>query len=424
MTLKQSPADFLVEEILAAAVREAIRDRPAALALYRLAKENLTTPQAAAALARALGVRPGQVAHAGLKDRHARAVQHVTARADAMKAGAAPESLQGPGWRAERIGWLDEPMTAAAIEANRFGITVRGLSREACRRMDEAARLLAVRPVEQHPDVTVGAPTAPAPSCLHPSVPSSLLFVNYFGDQRFGSARHGRGFLAKHLVRGEFEEALRLAIATWHRKDAKRVKEFHRAVAESWGRWDELLPRLPQCPERRAIERLAAAPGDFRGAFAALPYDFQEMAVHAYQSHLWNATARRLVTERCSAGPMLAADDPFGQMLFPAARAVPPELADLELPVLGRGSALCPPWRAAAEAVLAEEGVTAEMLRIPGLRRPQFAEVPRRLMAEASGFSLSAAGPDENNSRRLKRIVAFQLPRGSYATVLLRALGQ
>jgi len=424
MTLKQSPADFLVEEILAAAVREAIRDRPAALALYRLAKENLTTPQAAAAVAKALGVRPGQVAWAGLKDRHARTVQHVTAPADAVKAGDNLAVIQGRGWRAERIGWLDEPITAAAIEANRFGITVRGLSREACRRMDEAAQWLAVRPVEQHPDLAAGTPSAPAPSCLRPCGPSSLLFVNYFGDQRFGSARHGQGFLAKHLVRGEFEEALRLAIAVWHRKDSRRTKEFKRAAAESWGRWAEALDRLPRCPERRAIEHLAAAPGDFRGAFAALPYDFQEMAVHAYQSHLWNATARHLVTERCSAGPMRAAEDPFGEMLFPAARAVPAELVGLDLPLLGHNSMLREPWRASAEAVLAEEGVTTEMLRIPGLRRPQFAEVPRRLMAEASGFSLSAAGPDENNPCRLKRIVAFRLPRGSYATVVLRALGQ
>ncbi|MBE3100172.1 MAG: tRNA pseudouridine(13) synthase TruD [Planctomycetes bacterium] len=424
MTLKQSPADFLVEEILAAAVRETLRDRPAALALYRLAKENLTTPQAAAALAKALGVRPGQVAWAGLKDRHARTVQHVTAPAHAVKAGGNLAQIQGRDWQAERLGWLDEAITAAAIEANRFGITVRGLSREACRRMHEAAQLLAATPVERPPDLTVAAQAAPAPSRLRPFVPSSLLFVNYFGDQRFGSARHGRGFLARHLVRGEFEEALRLAIAVWHRKDSRRMKEFKRAAAESWGRWADALARLPRCPERQAVEHLASAPGDFRGAFAALPYDFQEMAVHAYQSHLWNAIARHLVTERCSAGPMLAAEDPFGEMLFPAARAVPAELADLELPVLGRGSALREPWRASAEAVLAEEGVTTEMLRIPGLRRPQFAEVPRRLMAEASGFSLSAAGPDENNPRRLKRIVAFQLPRGSYATVVLRALGQ
>jgi len=413
VTIKQSPDDFLVEEILTESVRSKVRTQRGGHALYRLTKEGLTTPQAAAAAAKALGVRPGLVAYGGLKDRHARTVQHVTAPVDAIKAPAS-EKAEGPGWQIERLGRLDAPITAEAIEANRFRITVRDLAQEACDRMDEAARLLTLSPQDVPRRSRVGLEQS-----------GERLFVNYFGDQRFGSARHGRGFLAKHLVRGEFEDALRLAIAVWHRKDSRRTKEFKRAVSQSWGRWSDALANLPPCPERRAVEHLASAPTDFRGAFAALPYDFQEIAVHAYQSHLWNATARRLVDARCSdPGPVLVADDPFGKMHFPAALFVPPDLVSLDLPVLGHGSVLREPWKSAAEAVLAEEGVTTEMLRIPGLRRPQFAEVPRPLFARASGFELSACSPDEAHPHRLKRTVAFDLPRGSYATVVLRALGQ
>jgi tRNA pseudouridine13 synthase len=422
MTIRQSPADFLVEELLAPSVARQVRDRPAAFALYRLTKENLTTPDAIAAAAKSLGLRPGQIAYAGLKDRHARTVQHVAAslvRAGLHRsAGGAPApsgewppaSAQGPGWRIERIGWLDDPLTAEAIHANRFRITVRDLGDDACRRMDEAVRLL-----------TCGA------GQHHPSLPQArIVFVNYFGDQRFGSARHGRGFLARHLVRGEFEEALRLAIATWARKDGRRQKDFKRAAAKDWGNWPDLAANLPPCPQRRAVEHLAASPGDFCGAFAALPYGFQELAVHAYQSHLWNATARRLVGRRCT-GPVLAAADPFGEMLFPAAAGIPADLRDLELPLLGRGSELRGPWKTSAQAVLQEEGITTDRLRIPGLRRPRFAEVPRRLFVEAASFSLSPSEPEVPQGKRpprLTRTVAFELPRGSYATVVLRALGQ
>jgi tRNA pseudouridine13 synthase len=328
--------------------------------------------------------------------------------------GALAESAEGPGWRVERIGWLDAPLTAEAIAANRFRITVRDLAPAACARMDEAVRLLAPAEGQDNPALPVGA--------RRTGVPASLIFVNYFGDQRFGSARHGRGFLAKHLIRGEFEEALRLAIAAWARKDSRRQKEFKRAVAEGWGRWPALAEKLPRCPERRAVEHLAASPADFRGAFAALPYGFQELAVHAYQSHLWNAAARRLVAERCT-GPAITARDPFGEMIFPAAAGIPKELRDLEVPLLGRGSALREPWGPAAEAVLAEEGIATEMLHIPGLRRPQFGEVPRRLFVSAESFGLSAPVP-EGDPPRWCRTVAFDLPRGAYATVVLRALGQ
>ena len=409
MTIKQSPSDFIVEELLAPEVAAALGERAAAHAVYRLTKEGLTTPDAAATLARALGVRPGQVAYAGLKDRHARTIQHISV----PTAGKAdlPADAEGPGWRAERIGWTDAPLSADAIAANRFTIIVRDLSREACRRMDEAAAMLTLTPAPDARDLTVAARK------------SEMLFVNYFGDQRFGSARAGRGFLAAHLVRGEFEDALRLAIGVWGRKDSKRQKEFRRAVAEGWGRWAEILPRLSACPERAAVEHLAAHPDDFAGAFAALPYGFQELAVHAYQSHLWNATAQRLMTDRCP-GAAITAADPFGEMVFPAAAGVPADLATLDLPVLGRDSILREPWKPAAESVLAAEGLTTDRLRIPDLRRPQFGEAPRPLFARATSFDMSQPQADETHPKRLRRTLSFDLPRGAYATVVLRALGE
>jgi len=401
MTIKRSPNDFLVDEILSGPYTEGIRHEPRAFALYRLTKQGRSTPEAAGALACVLGVPPGQVAHAGLKDKHAATTQYVTA-----PARESPEAADGPGWRAERVGWVDAPIMAEAIAANRFCIVVRDLAHEACEWMAAAARLL-------------------TPEDRGASAAAKCVFVNYFGDQRFGSARHGRGFLARHLVRGEFEEALHLALATWARKDNRAVKEFKRAVADGWGRWQDLAARLRRCPERRAIEHLAQAPGDFAGAFAALPYGEQELAVHAYQSYLWNTTARRLVAARCAGpGPVLAAKDPFGEMLFPAPQNVPADLTDLDLPVLGRDTALGEPWRAAAEETLAEEGITTALLRIPGLRRPQFGEAPRRLFVSATGFEMAPPEKDDQGPRRLKVTLRFDLPRGAYATVLLRALGQ
>ncbi len=32
--------------------------------------------------------------------------------------------------------------------------------------------------------------------------------VNYFDSQRFGSLKHGQGYIAKDLIRGDFEAAL------------------------------------------------------------------------------------------------------------------------------------------------------------------------------------------------------------------------
>ncbi|MBI3831128.1 MAG: tRNA pseudouridine(13) synthase TruD [Planctomycetes bacterium] len=410
MSIKKSPADFQVDEVLAAELAARISSAPGPFALYKLAKEGLATPEAAGLIAKKLGAGPGAVAYAGLKDKHAQTTQHVTlklASPDAL----APSAESGPYWSLERLGYLDAPLTAEAIAANRFRIVLRNLTPEACADMDEAARLLAAGD-------------------------GTLRVVNYFGDQRFGSARHGQGFLAKHLLKGEFEAALKLAIATDARKDRREDKEAKRLIAKKWGRWAELLRELPRrnSPERRALERLANSSGDFRAAFTALPYFQQQLCVYAYQSHLWNAVARRLVADRCAdLGPVLEADDPFGMMLFPAAESVPEDLRALELLLFGYKTELAEPWKAAAEAVLAEEGIATSELRIPGVRRPFFGEVPRPLFVAVSKFALDTPETDETvppppkgslKALRHKRAVSFELPRGAYATVVLRALGQ
>jgi len=401
LTIKRQPSDFQVIEHLEAAWQAKVVTEPRAFAVLRLQKEGLATPEAAVQVARTLKCKSGAVAYAGLKDKHAQTTQHFTLRLDQIEAGALPEKLSGPGWQAERLGYCEAPIASDAIAANEFTIVVRGMTKESCRDMDQAADLLRFSP-------------------------DAMRIVNYFGDQRFGSARHGQGFLAKQLIKGEFEAALKLRIATTARKDRQSQKDVRRAIAAGWGNWKELLKQLPNCPERPCIVRLADSPKDFRGAFAALPYFEQQLCVYAYQSHLWNATARKMVAQLCAPlGPVLAADDEYGELLFPTVAALPPALAHIELPLFAKQTEAVEPWKAAAEAVLAEEGLEMRDLAIPGLRRPFFGEVLRHFSVEACNFSISAPSKDrERGGALLERTLKFKLPRGAYATVLLRALGQ
>src|SRR5262249_25419253 len=149
--------------------------------------------------------------------------------------------------------------------------------------------------------------------------------------------------------------------------------------------------------------------------------------VEAYQSHLWNAIARDFVQQNCGQpGQVIEADDPYGVMVFPSSANILPELIDLNLPLLSRRTALMEPWKESAEAVLAAEEVTLRDLRIPGMDKPFFGEAPRRLFVDATDFSLGNPQKDETDEsgRRFRRRVVMTLPRGAYATVVLRALGQ
>ena len=401
MIIKRHPEDFFVEELLSRETASKISDEPGPCALYRLTKRSLGTDEAIERLAAKLRLSPGRIGYAGLKDKHALTVQYVSVVFPQGGRENAPAFLETPGWKLERIGWLADPISIEDIDGNKFRVTARHLTRRQCGWIEEAREFLSV-----------------------PSGRSKLLlFVNYYGDQRFGSARHGRGFAAHHLVKGDFEEALRLLIATPDRKDSKKGKEAKRAIAAGWGAWKSIAKALQPCPERRVVERLAETEGDFRRGFAGVPPFIRQMTIEAYQAWLWNEIARRFVEHQCAA-PFVRNSSQFGDLIFPEAASVWSAISSLVIPLLSPRTKLEEPWKAAAESVLAEEGIAMDELRVPGLRKPYFGEIPRALFAEAREFSLGPAEPDESvtDRRIFKRRLRFYLPRGSYATVLLRAL--
>lgn len=408
MTIRRQPEDFVVEERLRESVRAALRpaaDASAPHAIFELRKTGLSTPNAIDSLARELRIRPGATSYAGLKDRHARTLQHVSALVDPATVAAIGEKglARGDGagasWHARPIGWMREPLVAEHIDGNRFTIVVRDLARNTTHELDRRAHVLRDG--------------------------DGLLVVNYFGDQRFGSARHGEGFAAKHLVRGEFEAALKLLVATPARKDQGATRTMTRVAASHWGDWKRILADVPRMPERAAFELLGKG-RDFREAFAALPSFTQIICVEAYQSHLWNEVARRLVTKLGDEKTRLERDDPFGLLTFPYSRIVPEEMRTLNLPLFSPDTQFETAWASEAEAVLAEEGVTMEGLTIPGLKKPYFGEAPRMLFIRAEEFAMDKPVADtfDRTGKRFARTIRFNLPRGAYATVVLRALGQ
>lgn len=405
MTIRRVPTDFRVEEIATAAFRESLRPAPGAPtlhAIYHLEKTSLSTPEATARLAKSLAIKPGEIAHAGLKDKHAFTIQHISAKArDLASADRFSPEITAPAIRASLIGWAALPVDASIIESNHFEIVIRCLSRETSDRMTRHAVALA------------------------DAGPCSLLVTNYFGEQRFGSARHGKGFAAAHLVRGDFETALKLLIATPARKDTGARRAFTRAAATHWGRWNELLAAAPPSPHRRAIEVLASG-GSFVDAFAALPMIDQRLCVDAYQSWLWNQAAGELLRQSFAPDPSstLEVATNYGPLIFARTDGVPTHLTQLITPLPRKGAPINGDWARALDLILSRESLCLEQLDIPSLRRPRFDPGDRPLFVRATNFSLSAPAPDEFANGRLARVATFDLPSGAYATIVLRALGQ
>lgn len=377
-------------------------------AVYRLSKRSVTTIDATGALGRALGVGSGAVRHAGLKDKHALTVQHVSVPVgEGGVAGGVPAGpVEGAGWRAEPVGVMDRALSAGDIERNEFEITVRGLTRAGNQRLGASVRARAGLGGERGGEV---------------------LLINAFGSQRFGSARAGAGWVASRLVEGDFLGAVRLAVATPSRKDTGVQREFARVAGASWEAivaggsrpeaWARLAGSLPACPQRAAVEALGRGQSA-REAYAALPTYLQELHVDAYQSWLWNRAAALACGTTC---------DPRGGVVQPGREAIESIGGEPVLAMPAPGVELRAGLGGHLAAVLAQEGLSAERLVVPGLRRPRFESFDRALLVRARGFAVEKAEPDELDGRAgvvtLKRLVRFWLPAGSYATVVLGAIG-
>ncbi len=111
---------------------------------------------------------------------------------------------------------------------------------------------------------------------------------NYFDDQRFGSVGFSRQFIGHAWLIGDYERALKLALADPNPFDHSGTKVQKAIIRESWGRWPELKARLERSSERSIVTYLVDHPTDYRGAFARLRRELRTLYFSAFQSHLWN----------------------------------------------------------------------------------------------------------------------------------------
>jgi tRNA pseudouridine13 synthase len=73
-----------------------------------------------------------------------------------------------------------------------------------------------------------------------------------------------------------------------------------------------------------------------------------------------------------------------------------------------------------ARDVLKEEGLALEDLKIRGLASMYFGRGSRRAIVVPQNLVMTDPEPDERNAKKLKVTLKYDLPRGSYATLLVK----
>jgi len=383
MKLKRLVEDFRVEEL--PLVESGGRGR---FVFYRLTKRGMGTLEAVEAVCRRWNVAGRRLSYGGLKDRHAVTTQYLTI----LEGPERP--LRETGFDLEPLGRIDQPYGPALFRGNRFAVVIRSLSRE------DAAR--AVRAVGQLP--RDGLP-------------------NYFDDQRFGSVGFSGGFIARAWLAGDHEQALRLAIAEPNPADRPDTKQEKTILRECWGNWAEAKARLERSHARSLVTYLADHPVDFRGAFARVRRELRSLYFSAYQSHLWNLTLGRMIDRltrpeqrvpiefKVATLPIHRGLDTVQSALFHASR-LPLPASRTPLPAEG-------PEREAALEVVAAEGFAWEDLRVKHLKDVFFSKGVRPALFHAANLT-HALEDDELEPGRKKLRLEFELPKGAYATLVVK----
>jgi tRNA pseudouridine13 synthase len=356
---------------------------------FQMEKRDLSTFEAIGRIARALGVRASEIGSAGLKDSRAVARQTLSI------SGVTPDrvaKLDVPGVQVKWVTRHGNKLRIGHLRGNRFVVRVRGVRPGA---LDAATRALAV--LEKR-----GVPNA-------------------FGPQRFG-VKGDTDAVGRALLRGDAKAALDAIVLGPESPDTgASVRDARAAYLE--GRFADAHGLFPPGfdTERGVVRALAESRGDAARAAARIPRHLRFLYFTAYQARLFNRCLDRRLEEidRIFEGD-LAVKHVNGAVFAVVDPAVEQPRADaFEIspsgPVFGY-KMIRPSGREAEieDAVLAEEG-GVDLQRFDG------ASPGIRLKGERRAYRFPIRDvtlAEEGDSL----VLSFFLPRGCYATAVLREL--
>lgn len=384
MRIKQRLDDFRVRELL---VEGYLAER-GEHRVYRVTKRKLTSFDAAKELAHAAGVPASEVAIAGLKDRQGVTAQYMTIRRGR------DVQFRAPDLSVETVGFAAEPLASAHSLGNAFEVTLRGL---------------------MQPDLDL----------LRENVPAlrGAGLVNYFDEQRFGNLRHGQGWIAQQLMRGEHEAALQRLLASHSDHDDPSAQAFKRALIEHWGDWSECREIAGRFGQHHSVfEYLKSAPEDFAGAFFHISSRLRLIHLYAFQSHIWNRAVADCVRSFVPLEQRVVLEGVEGPLVYPAQPPPPQAPRSFRLPGPRLEDVADPDQRRWLEDALSRERMVADDFAIEGVSGFQLKGEDRELWIEPRHLRVRPAERDTLNFGAYAVKVRFELPRGAYATLVVRRL--
>ena len=218
------------------------------------------------------------------------------------------------------------------------------------------------------------------PGIIAESLERPSFTENYFDEQRFSSHNV---VIGKALLKKDFAEAARLL------------------------------------EHASCLYHLEQHPRDYIGALKTLPIRLLRMYVNAFQSSLWNRTVAAYLQKEAHIKKRVESTQ--GELVFVDH---PEKWRDLQIPLIGFGEVLSDNVLIAAiiERLLQQEGITPRDFIIKQIPELTIEGEPRHIVVPVIDLHLGTPQDDELNPGQKKLAMMFTLPKGSYATMLMKRI--
>ncbi|MEM0074429.1 MAG: tRNA pseudouridine(13) synthase TruD [Candidatus Micrarchaeaceae archaeon] len=380
-TAKKTAEDFIVKEIIdTGTVLEKDKQYKAAdlkeqetsdskFTVFILQKKNWNTIQALTTIAKKVLRGKKSIGYAGVKDRRAITVQLASIY------GTSPEALMRVHIKDISINgaWLGKRVELGSNIGNAFEVRIAD-----CETPENINRVLAE---------------------LNGMMP------NFFGEQRFG-IRGNNHEIGMHILRNELEEAaLAFLTSVENEKDNKAVAARNE-LKESMN-FAKALNDFPRylVPERIMLSHLAKTNGDFAGALRSLPRGILIMFIHAVQAYIFNKELEHRIKNDDFEASVHCGENFYG---FPDVEKIS---ANGKYPIAGIIGYDSKDINEYEKDLLAEMQISKESFKIRSMPELSMKGAYRPLLVNFKNEQHAIQG---NNV-----IIRFELPSGSYASVLL-----
>ncbi len=381
MKIKVRPEDFVVEEVVNFPI-----SKSGSYTLLRLQKRYWNTLDVIDFVARKYSLSKERFSRAGLKDRYSLATQYLTFQ------GVLKDIIKEKNFELIPIGRVKEPISPEWLKGNRFSITIRDLDKNEIEKV-----------IKNFSEVLISG------------------FPNYFDEQRFGSARHQRGFFAKLLMHGHYQGALKLLMCYPYKEDSKNVKVFKNFCAENWGDWSACLKIAPR-EYRKIIIVLKENPNDYKNAIKQIDREMLNLYLLAYQSYLFNEMLNLMMQEYGKGNVEVPYS--MGKYIFYHDLKRFDFIKELHLPIINERTDLSDYPGKLIKKVLDREQISLGDFRLNKMRfrGVRFKAFPRKAIIIPEDFTMSKPEEDDIYKGKKKILINVFLPAGSYATILIKRL--